>query len=83
MVDGIHGSPFSMSNVINLESEGSTTPRAASKDFYYVGKVFKYLKSEHGHRCLGQVIHNVVAYSSSIHDIVGNPPYGGAWGKRG
>ena len=39
MVDGIHGSPFSMSNVINLESEGSTAPRAASKDFCYVGKV--------------------------------------------
>ena len=39
MVDGIHGSPFSVSNVINLESEGSTAPRAASKDFYCVGKV--------------------------------------------
>ena len=39
MVDGIHGSPFFVSNVINLESEGSTTPRAASKDFCYVGQV--------------------------------------------
>ena len=39
MVDGIHGSPFSMSNVINLDSEGSTAPRAASRDFYYVGHV--------------------------------------------
>ena len=28
-----------MSNVINLESEGSTAPRVASKDFYYIGKV--------------------------------------------
>ena len=39
MVDDMHGSPFSMSNVINLESEGSTTPRAASKDFRCVGHV--------------------------------------------
>ena len=40
MVDGIHGSPFSVSNVINLESEGSTTPREASKAFCYVGPFF-------------------------------------------
>ena len=39
MVDGMHGSPFSMSNVINLESEGSTAPRATSKAFRYVGNV--------------------------------------------
>ena len=39
IVDGMRGSPFSMSNVISLESEGSTTPRAASKDFHYVGHV--------------------------------------------
>ena len=39
MVDGMRGSPFSESNVINLESEGSTTPRAASKDFLSVGHV--------------------------------------------
>ena len=39
MVDGICGSPFSVSNVINLESEGSMVPRAASKDFHYVGHV--------------------------------------------
>ena len=39
MVDGIHGSPFSMSNVISLESEGSTRLRAASKAFHFVGKV--------------------------------------------
>ena len=39
MVDGMHGSPFSMSKVINLDSEGSTTPRAASKDFRCVGHV--------------------------------------------
>ena len=39
MVDGIHDSPFSVSNLINLESEGSTAPRAASKDFRCVGHV--------------------------------------------
>ena len=36
MVDGIHGSPFSMLNVINLESEGSTAPRVASNAFHYI-----------------------------------------------
>ena len=39
MVDGIHGSPFSMLNVINLESKGSMALRAARKAFHYVGKV--------------------------------------------
>ena len=39
MVDGIRSSPFSMSNVINLESEGSIAPREASEDFHYVGQV--------------------------------------------
>ena len=39
MVDGIHGSPFSMLNVINLELEGSTAPMVASKAFHCVGKV--------------------------------------------
>ena len=39
MVDGMCGSPFSMSNVINLESEGCTAPRVASKAFLYVGHV--------------------------------------------
>ena len=39
MVDGIRGSPFSMSKVINLESEGSTTPSTTSKAFHYVGHV--------------------------------------------
>ena len=82
MVDGVCGSPFSMSNVINLESEGSTTPREASMAFRCVGK-FLYLKSGHSHRCLGQVIYYVVAYRSSSRDIVGNPSYGGACGKRG
>ena len=39
MVDGIHGSPFSVSNLINLESEGSTAPREANKAFRCVGQV--------------------------------------------
>ena len=39
MVKGMHGSSFSVSNVVNLESEGSTAPRASGKDFFYVGKV--------------------------------------------
>ena len=39
MVDGMHGYPFSMLNVINLESEGSTAQRAAIKAFRCVGKV--------------------------------------------
>ena len=39
MVDGMHGSPFSVLNVNNLESEGSTAPRVASKDFCCVGHV--------------------------------------------
>ena len=39
MVDGMRGSPFSILNVIKLDSEGSMAPRAASKDFRYVGHV--------------------------------------------
>ena len=39
MVEGMRDSPFSMSKVINLESEGSIAPRVASKDFCYVGHV--------------------------------------------
>ena len=39
MVDGIRGSPFSMLNVINFESEGSKAPREVSKAFRCVGKV--------------------------------------------
>ena len=33
IVEGMHGSLFSMSNVIKLESEGSTAPREASRAF--------------------------------------------------
>ena len=39
IVEGMRGSPFSMSNVINLDSEGSTTFREASKAFCCVGNV--------------------------------------------
>ena len=39
MVEGMHDSLFFVSKVINLDSEGSTAPRAASKDFHYVGHV--------------------------------------------
>ena len=39
IVEGMHGSPFSVSKVISLESEGSTAPRAASKAFHCVGHV--------------------------------------------
>ena len=39
IVEGMRGSPFSVSNVINLELEGSTAPRVASKDFCYIGHV--------------------------------------------
>ena len=46
MVDGIHSSLFSMLNVINLESEGSTAPRAASKAFRYVGHVLSTSRAD-------------------------------------
>ena len=39
IVEGMCGSPFSMSNVINLDLEGSTAARAASKAFRCVGHV--------------------------------------------
>ena len=39
MVDGMRGSLFSMSNVINLESKGSTATREASKAFRCVGHI--------------------------------------------
>ena len=46
MVDGMHGSPFFVLNVINLESEGSIAPRAASKAFHYIGEVMS-ISSRH------------------------------------
>ena len=46
MVDGMCGSPFFVSNVINLESEGSTAPRVASKAFHCIGKVLSTLRAD-------------------------------------
>ena len=39
IMEGMRGSPFFVSNMINLESKESTAPRAASKDFRYIGHV--------------------------------------------
>ena len=39
IVEGMRSSPFSVSNVISLESEGSTAPRAASRVFRCVGHI--------------------------------------------
>ena len=39
IVEGMRGSPFFVSKVISLESEGSTAPRAASKAFCYIGNI--------------------------------------------
>ena len=46
MVDGMHDSLFSMSNVINLDSEGSTAPREASKAFRCVGHVLSTSRAD-------------------------------------
>ena len=46
IVEGMHGSPFSMSNVISLELEGSTSPREVSKDFHYVGHVLSTSRAD-------------------------------------
>ena len=46
MVDGIRGSPFSVSNMINLESEGSMAPRAASNAFRYVGRILSTSRAD-------------------------------------
>ena len=39
IVEGMRGSPFSVSNMINLELKGPTAPRVASKAFRCVGHV--------------------------------------------
>ena len=39
IVKGMHGSRFSVSKVISLESEGSTAPKGASKNFHCVGHI--------------------------------------------
>ena len=36
IVEGMCGSPFSVSKVISFESKGSTTPREASRDFHCI-----------------------------------------------
>ena len=45
IVEGIWGSPLSVSNVINLEAEGSIAPREASKAFRYIQKVLSTSRS--------------------------------------
>ena len=46
MVDDIHGSPFSVSNVINLESEGSMAPRVASNTFLCIGYILSNSRAD-------------------------------------
>ena len=46
IVEGMCNSPFSVSNVIILESEGSTAPRVASKDFHYVGHILSTSRAD-------------------------------------
>ena len=46
ILEGMCGSLFSVSNVISLESEGSTAPRAASKAFRYVGHVLSTSRAD-------------------------------------
>ena len=46
IVEGMHSSSVSMSKVINLESEGSISPRVASKAFCYVGHVLSTSKED-------------------------------------
>ena len=46
MVDGIHGSPSSVLDVTNFESEGSIAPREAIKAFCYIGKVLSTSRAD-------------------------------------
>ena len=46
IVEGMHGSLFSMSKVINLESKGSTGPRVASKAFRCVGHILSTSRAD-------------------------------------
>ena len=46
MIDGMRGSPFFVSNVINLDSEGSMAPREASKAFCYVGNILSTSRAD-------------------------------------
>ena len=78
IADGIRISPFSVLNVINLESDGSTVPREASKAFQCIGKVLNTSRSNIAVGVWAKSSMMYVAYSSSIHGIVGNLLYGGA-----
>ena len=46
IVEGMRVSSFSMSNVISLESEGSTSPREAGKVFHCVGHVLSTSRAD-------------------------------------
>ena len=46
IVEGMHDSLFSMSKVIRFESEGSTTPRAASKALHYIRHVLSTSRAD-------------------------------------
>ena len=46
IVEGMCGYSFSVSNMINLESEGSTAPRVASKDFHCVGHILSTSRAD-------------------------------------
>ena len=46
IVEGMRGCPFSVSNVISLESEGSTTPRATGRPFCYVGHILSTSRAD-------------------------------------
>ena len=46
IVDGMCGSPFSMSNVINLDSEGYMAPRVASNAFRCVWHILSTSRAD-------------------------------------
>ena len=46
IMEGMCGSSFSVSNVISLESKGSTAPRVASKAFRYVGHILSTSRAD-------------------------------------
>ena len=46
IVEGMRGSPFSVSNVINLELEVSTTPRMDSKTFHCIGHILSTSRAD-------------------------------------
>ena len=46
IVEAMRGSPFSVSNMINLDLEGSTAPRVARKSFRCVGHVLSTSRAD-------------------------------------